>query len=81
MLDEELATRIERIGHEVCIRLGLEPAKYKKYLGLFEKMIIKNEIKKVLAMMDNPETEFEPLDNPMLTDEGDDEEWKSEPCM
>jgi hypothetical protein len=78
MLDDALAARLAEIGTEVMLRLGLDPHRYRKYLDLLEAEVIRHEIKKVLAHRDTPD--YEPLEM-MQGDEGDDEEWKSEPCM
>jgi len=82
MLDDELAARLQTIGVEVMLRLGLYPHRWRKWLGLLEEEVMRHEIRKTLAHMDSPEYE-EPL--AMMTDNNDDDEsledctWKRTP--
>jgi hypothetical protein len=82
MRDNELEARLQIIGVEVMLRLGLDPHRWRKYLGLLEEEVMRHEIRKTLARMEEPE--FEPLEPVLHKDDDDDAEleecvWKKTP--
>jgi len=80
MIDDSFSELIERVGVEVCQRIGVEAARWKKYLMLIEEELVRSETRKVLARLDasyDREDHFEPLE-PVPHRDDDDED---EPCM
>jgi hypothetical protein len=47
MLDDELAERLQTIGMEVMMRLGLDPHRYRKYLDLLESEVIRHKLQTI----------------------------------
>jgi hypothetical protein len=79
MLDDVFEELLERIGVEVCQRIGVDAARWKKYLPTFEDETIRWETRKVLARLDASydREDFEPLENPILCERPDEDE----PCI
>jgi hypothetical protein len=79
MLDSELEARLQTIGVEVMLRLGLDPHRWRKYLDLLEEEVMRHEVRKTLARLEEPE--FEPLEmmrgDTNNDDEGMDCTWKT----
>ena len=78
MIDDAFSELLERIGVEVCHRIGVSAERWKKYLPTFEDECIRWETRRVLARLDASydREDFEPLE-PVLCEQLDEDE----PCM
>jgi hypothetical protein len=78
MLDDVFSELLERVGQEVCQRIGVDATRWKKYLPTLESECIRWETRRVLARLDASydREDFEPVE-PILCERPDEDE----PCI